>query len=128
MSNEEKQLLLIDLCARLPYRVKCADFKYDNNGNKIDTVEVLGIINPDYQNYSYLGSTGTHEISRIKPYLRPMSSMTMEEQREYISVGRSMSPDNPSALSDWLNENKFDYRGLIPMGLALEAPEGMYNF
>lgn len=28
---------------------------------------------------------------------------------------------------DWLLAHHFDYRGLIPMGLALEATEGMYK-
>lgn len=120
----------------LPYGVKCADFKYDNNGNKIDTVEVLGIVNPYSQTYSYVAGL-IHEISRIKPYLRPMSSMTEEERNEYFDfrnqelqrvafaeIGRESAI---AEISDWFNVHHFDYRGLIEKGLALEAPEDMYK-
>jgi hypothetical protein len=73
----------------------------------------------------------------LKPYLRPMSSMTDEERDEFNKVGgvTSYNPQNDTwAISaftpeayDWLNKNAFDYRGLIPMGLALKAREGMYE-
>ena len=110
MTQEEKQLLLKDLCARLPYGVK-----FQGEDSNVYTL--------DAANYFALQVEGVV----FKPYLRPMSSMTMEEKREYIPVGRGMSPDNPSVLADWLNEHYFDYRGLIEKGLALEAPEGMYK-
>lgn len=117
MTQEEKQLLLKDLCARLPYGVR-ARF-CDGVKEEIDDVWDIdmfsGSINADYI------------IDDVKPYLRPMSSMTYDEHRDYIQTGRGMSPDNPSALVDWLNTHHFDYRGLIEMGLALEAPEGMYK-
>ena len=73
-------------------------------------------------------------IEHIHPILRPISSMTEEEQRTLDSMCNGV--EMVSRLSglkmfdkafDWLNEHHFDYRGLIPMGLALEAPEGMYN-
>lgn len=118
MTNEEKQLLLKDLCGRLPYGVICDMWFEWNEADKItEVLKCGGLMRLMNREFNFVA----------QPYLRPMSSMTMEEQREYISVGRSMSPDNPSVLSDWLNENKFDYRGLIPMGLALEAPEDMYK-
>ena len=79
-------------------------------------------------------------IEDIKPYLRPMSSMTKEEEDEFeeLFIGYSISRDRNCVyhsnrgdlnlgIIDWLNANHFDYRGLIPMGLALEAKEGMYN-
>jgi len=118
MTQEEKQLLLIDLSARLPYGVKVHitdEWFYDKiepYDRRLDCDVIKHIRENRYT---------------VKPYLRPMSSMTMEEKREYIPVGRGMSPDNPSVLADWLNEHYFDYRGLIPMGLALEAPAGMYK-
>jgi hypothetical protein len=91
----------------------------------------------------------------IKPYLRPMSSMTEEEYNEFkdLTLCGQCSNDYDSwghwgvevvsykydewdkpfydfsefqNLQNWLNKNMFDYRGLIPMGLALEAPENMY--
>ena len=67
-------------------------------------------------------------VDPIKPYLRPMSSMTAEEKEEYINLfeGMPFCPD-PISLLDWLNAHYFDYRDLIEQGLALEAPEGMYK-
>ena len=126
MTKEEKQLLLKDLCARLPYWVviHCSD--NDTTDYKCFlTTDILHEIQNGYEHYDY------------KPFLRPMSSMTEEEREEFYKVGGVMShnPQNdhyaisaftPEAY-DWLNENKFDYRGLIPMGLALEAKEGMYK-
>ena len=66
----------------------------------------------------------------IKPYLRPMSSMTVREKEKLDRILEYMYYDNEtpvSAASDYLNEIHVDHRGLIPMGLALPAPEGMYN-
>lgn len=120
MTQEEKELLIKDLCARLPYsgvqiHISYADgFKYD----KTLTYE-------DVKNYSQLPACST---TIVKPYLRPLSSMTEEEELVF-----SLAPIydsvhyNEVAKMDWLNKNMFDYRGLIPKGLALEAPEGMYN-
>lgn len=115
MTQEEKQLLLKDLCARLPHGV---NIQYDN-GHVIETRE--------------LGLGSLHDFIfndvAIKPYLRPMSSMTEEEREEYNAY--HSHPDNigdsPWFYIDWLNAHRFDYRGLIPMGLALEAPEDMYK-
>jgi len=122
MTKEDKQLLLKDLCARIPYRT----FVCLNPGayNKPETCILIGI--DDEQVYLNIDSD-PFRIDHIKPYLRLMSSMTMEEQREYISVARGMSLDNPSVLVDWLYEHHFDFRGLIEKSLALVAPEGMYK-
>ena len=135
MTQEEKQLLLKDLCARVPYGVICACEKY--NGQ-------LKFVCPD-GDYCVL-QISPYAIETVKPYLRPMSSMTEEEKRElaeeqkkdeelflYI-IHKSQEGDDsllgtaiPHYAEDWANKNHFDYRGLIPMGLALEAPEGMYK-
>ena len=118
MTQEDKDLLLKDLCARLPYGVK-ADIVRSNNLHRIDwTIEEDDI----------------HELKcglivDIKPYLRPMWSMTMEDEKEYCRLVQDT--DNGiepiTNLMDWLNAYHFDYRGLIEKGLALEAPEGMYS-
>lgn len=82
----------------------------------------------------------------IKPYLRPLSSMTKEEKTEFrrfitwmfdcdyqantlkeLLNGNEIETDLVIELFDWLNTKHFDYLGLIPMGFALPAPEGMYN-
>ena len=112
MEQEEKQLLLKDLCSRLPYGVK-----FQGEDSNVYTL--------DAANYFALQV----EDVVFKPYLRPMSSMTPDERFEYDELrhfythGLDFNVDEV----DWLNAHHFDYRGLIPMGLALEAPEGMYE-
>ena len=115
MTQEEKQLLLIDLCARLPYGVHITwDGKNDIQ------------ITPSIYNAIWL----EHDFE-WKSYLRPMSSMTEEEKKEFNKVVfESQNINGISAstyVSDWLISKQFDVRGLIPKGIALEAPEGMYD-
>ena len=119
MTQEYKQLLLTDLCGRLPYGVMC---KINNRCVKVEE------INPFEGVMTYDGWLSCGIDEDIKPYLRPMSSMTENERDE--CYGRTMTIDivkTSKQVIDWLNKNMFDYRGLIPKGLALEAPEGMYN-
>ena len=134
MTQEEKQLLLKDLCARLRYGVK---FTLSDN---IYTMKGIDLIVTDEGDWEYaVTAKGIEpiEIEYIKPYLRSMSSMTEGERNEYFDfrnqelqrvafaeVGRESAI---AEISDWLNEHYFDYRGLIEKGLALEAPEGMYK-
>jgi len=108
MTQEEKQLLLKDLCARLPYKVniQVKDWTVLEAELKIGHIDRL-----------------QHDEIELKPYLRSMSSMTDEEKKEYFDVA---SVSNHCAAVDWLNSHHFDYRGLIPIGLALEAPKDMY--
>lgn len=110
--------MLKDLCARLPYGVKVA-FQV---GDNVPDVRVF-----TGKDYDYL--KGYHFIDdftncTFKPYLRPMSSMTEEERKEY---GLVLCDELSINQYDWLNAHHFDYRGLIEKGLALEAPEGMYK-
>ena len=125
MTQEEKQLLLKDLCARVPYNVfvNCTEEDDERtNFNCIFTPEMVKDIQSETAYWV------------VKPYLRPMSSMTEEEKLKYITLTHYNTDDegNPyreltvEAL-DWLNENHIDYRGLIEKGLAIEAPEWMYN-
>ena len=132
MTKEDKELVLIDLCARLPYGVKI------NINGKEDTLLELGV-DTGWVNASY-------DIDDVKPYLRSLSSMTEEEEKELekitplfnfnrleniIYVGNR--DDGFCFLTEmeeiitFLNAHHFDYRGLIEKGLALEAPEGMYK-
>lgn len=154
MTQEDKQLLLKDLCARLPYGVKIACGQYDNNPRNVNSISIVDIgtfLNGYFNKGIQLDFNGNKELWP-KPYLRPMSSMTEEEKREFsIFIGKtetyrqqicldSDSMCNPiiggykcvywglfDKCIDWLNRHHFDYRGLIEKGLALEAPEGMYN-
>lgn len=121
MTEEEKQLLLRDLCARLPYGVR-ARF-CDGVKEEIDDVWDIdmfsGAINADYI------------IDDVKPYLRPMDSMTEEEYKELYYTIRPLYDGKPheseAADIDFFNAHHFDYRGLIEKGLALESPEGIYK-
>lgn len=138
MTREEKELLLKDICSRLPYGVwvECCGVigKLDNiwlthfyNGGNV-VVDVNG-------NTDFFHDNDCFDITKIKLYLRPMSSMTEKEYEEFLNT-QSMECGDGShpkyeytyKTFDWLNANSFDYRGLIKKGLALEAPDGMYNF
>lgn len=131
MTQEEKQLLLQDLCARLPYHVRVKVWLTDG-----DTEEGSLDLQHNYGDV-LLDAFYYNKITKIKPYLRPMSSMTEIERNEYLSIKMQETervaltevyrPEAISIIMDWLNAHHFDYRGLIPMGLALEAPEGMYS-
>ena len=122
MTQKDKELLFKDLCARLPYGVKCKDWTYDEDDEPIDTIRTLGIMNSENKCYQYRRIYAEHDISRIKPYLRSLSSMTEKEKKEYYTIEHACYKQ-----TDWLNAHHFDYRNLIKMGLALEAPKGMYK-
>lgn len=122
MTQKENQLLLKDLCARLPYglKVKCEKYPFPV------TVLYAGNINE----VKFVETGGIEHICLIKPYLRPMLSMTEKEKEDFgipfTSEGLVTLADTVECM-DWLNAHHFDFRGLIPMGLAIEAPEGMYE-
>ena len=118
MTQEEKDLLLKDLCARLPYGVKL--HCYSNamvciGPYTLDTIVLDRIFNEDTEYVLF---------DEIKPYLLPMSSMTEEQKDEFIDTCTFLRDDTfgwTDRTFDWLNKNHFDYRGLIPMGLANNA-------
>jgi hypothetical protein len=150
MTQEEKELLLKDLCARLPYN---------------PMIHIHDILVDDYDNYlceDYLAKIRVNQIT-AKPYLRPMPSMTEEERNDLEKCTHYSFSYNPgdveirnmqyqahdgysfnpffkgtfnvpisncicTRLIDWLNKHHFDYRGLIGKGLAREAPKDMYHF
>ena len=132
MIQKDKNLLLIDLSARLPYGVKCTT---KANGWKA-IYSICGCLDKKIFLDCPKEVEGDDEwlVQNIVPYLRPMSSMTKEEENEYINVD-NRSYSCPMAYAhipasdriDWINAHHLDYRGLIGKGLALEAPEGMYN-
>lgn len=123
MKPKEKDLLLKDLCARLPYGVKVEVKNYRCNG-EVRNVEI------EILNVEHL----TCPIERYRPYLRPMSSMTEEEKKEYQSLCEihfdcdgddnfMICYFNTIESFDWLNKNMFDFRGLIPKDLALSTDD-----
>ena len=122
MNTKDKEILLKDLCARLPYGVKILDIPANVVG------KLFLISTTDTVQYETADDSGIQTLYNIKPYLRPMSSMTEEEQRTLDSMCNGV--EMVSRLSglkmfdkafNWLDENHFDYRGLIEKGLAIDA-------
>ena len=121
MTQEGKELILKDISGRLPYGLIVQISLFRNDGEKSDI---------------YLDPHVTENIWEIidkyhaLPYLRPMSSMTKVEMLEYISLKEDIIACDDITYSfetyesiDWLNKKMFDYRGLIPKGLAIEVTE-----
>ena len=142
MTQEEKQLLLVDLCGRLPYYPKCEiidELRVINNEK--DSSYISTLFPKHIELFSY------HNNFTIKPYLHPMSSMTEEEfvyfmglrgrmlqsyeiqsmmkeafnMPQFIGIGTTLG--SYSNKIDWLLKNHFDYRGLIEKGLAIKVTE-----
>ena len=146
MTQNEKDLLLKDLCARLPYGVKCENHNhvYGKNIFKVTDIRDNGYICGIINNRNYWA---VFDPLELKPYLFPLSSMTeeqFEELKDFAGLkyeGNTLElvewdstcdktlefwlEEIPSycviKVFDWLNKNHFDYRGLIPMGLANDA-------
>ena len=148
MTRKEKDLLLKDLCARLPYGIKGNFLNSDGSLSHDPLLRKVTIT------YSCLvtadGNEGMVLNGDLKPYLFPMSSMTKAQKKKYYSLADDVTikpgenchfgikihciklgiSDNPheglwddvdvDAL-DWLHKNHFDYRGLIEKGLAIDA-------
>ena len=153
MKQEDKELLLRDLSARLIYKPKIKVSSLWNKNKEVeeDIVDTVYCVMPDgYVNTETIDSDIS--LDDIVLYLRPISSMTEEEKTELLEVivgkdgvkcfqvlsdGRidniydtvwvDFNKDSTTSYIDWLNKKMFDYRGLIEKGLALEAPEGMYK-
>ncbi len=148
LTEENKSLLFKDLSGRLSYGVKVAYTTLSDDMPKVwdviglPAVGLVDIVVPGKYRFAAV------PVEEIKPYLRPMSSMTKEEKKEYhkqvdIDLDRTAEalrerfetgtfhPENRFTPQychiDWLNANHFDYRGLIEKGLALEAEDGMYK-
>ena len=127
MTRQNIELLTKDLSCRIPYGV---------------IVNINGISNVKLTSVSWYGEVGVDDgstylypISEVKPYLFPLSSMTEEEKKEYYNLCIEEEREerefgewitrvyyhNTIESIDWLTKNHFDYRGLIPMGLANDA-------
>lgn len=137
MTQEDKELLLKELCARLPYSL-CVQDEY----GEIDYI--------NYNDVHFANYFDSILNGKVKPYLRLMSSMTEEEREELTCIShivplydgsfgvdmraycKNSQPhyrrfSEFSTIEDWLNAHHFDYRGLIEKGLANEASEEMYS-
>ena len=133
MTKEQKELLLTDLSARLPYNVKCT--YYDKCVDEEDEGTITGMQNGTY----FVIDGGCIDVENVKPYLFPLSSMTDEQENEWdnlhfnpldaILEGKYKSKEEhmqllSKSMSDpiqWCYKNHFDCNGLIPLGLAVDA-------
>ena len=130
MTQEDKEILIRDLCGRLPYGIKASYYGADEECETWDEVDGVAFDYVEIGQYSL-------PIERIKPYLFPMSSMT-DEQKKYITDKWGINEEFDFEIDpnwgeyfvelgytvdfiDWLNKNHFDYRGLIDKSLALDA-------
>lgn len=145
MGPEDKDLLLKDLSARLPYQIKVSV----NGGKELWALKgmfegehtgMMLILEPSCPPKDVSPQTSNWQLSQCKPYLRPMSSMTEGEIIDFLQIpdlsqaskrfindlksgnfGIMANMSNYARNIDWLNKNMFDYRGLIPKDLALST-------
>ena len=129
MTQEEKDLLLKDLCARLPYGIKAFYYEAEEERETWDEIECVTL-----DGYVDIGQYSL-PIERIKPCLFPLSSMTEEQYNEFFSYYHNIEMAEVKSSGDylkaayisddakysWLNSHHFDYRGLIEKGLAIDA-------
>ena len=135
MTQEDKELLLTDLCARLPYGVIVSHPDFDEP-QILDTIfnyEAYkdGLIQCACDDIDEITDT-KHPLITCRPYLRPMDSMTISETMEYTGIcvkytGKPEIEGLVETLLEFYCSHHLDFRGLIPKDLAIEAPEGMYR-
>ena len=127
MTQENRELLIKDLCSRLPYKPivqidgcgiwNLRGIDHDDSTELRDSVIV-------WKGKNYPSSKNSFPIINCKPYLFPLSSMTEVQKNEYQHITERWMYDSSYSISDsldWLNKNHFDYRGLIGKGLAINA-------
>ena len=115
MTQENKELLIRDLSCKIPYGVIVnVDGLFDAKLTSVSWHDEVSVED----------SVGLYHISKVKPYLFPLSSMTEEQKQEYQYITERWMYDSSYSIGDsidWLNKNHFDYRGLIEKGLAIDA-------
>lgn len=138
MTDKEKDLLIKDLSCRLPYGINVHAKYTDDLGETIEVDGIVKMIDADgvvgiEVMYDTSSSFIGVDIDDVKPYLFPIDSMTEEQKKEYRKVCEldteilSKHPMDGTPFpamhnsQDWLNAHHFDYRGLIPIGLANDA-------
>ena len=136
MTQKEKDLLIRDICARLPYKVKISIPELFTNKEQTETLNEIF----KGKDYLYRVNDSGILIEYIKPYLFPLSSMTNEQLFEVqeilgkneIEIGDGFLSIIDSyrntityleilAVLEWFYKNHFDINNLIPMGLAIDA-------
>ena len=142
MTQKDKELLLKDLCARLDTNLVCSIYRTDDYGVGYRDEILSGYCKGDIWYEFYFGDDcgiGIDNVSKIKPYLFPLSSIT-EEQKSYINGRWGVNEDfdfeidplwgeylvelgDAVGFINWCYENHFDINGLIPRGLAEDATD-----
>ena len=143
MEERLKQLLLQDLCARLPYDIICEVFdpqqEYEEDVFNAHLIQIDAWTSHCY--FWGCSETDPYDIEQVKPYLRPMSSMTEEEKKEFdnfcvidefvwegkTEIGYKNQAIIMSVAINWLLKKHFDFMDLIPKGLAIEVTEENYG-
>ena len=127
MTQEQKELLFKDLCARLPYNVIC-QVEFKENGKYNSKVMLLSGIFTDEAYFTTKG--GSIYSNEYKPYLFPFSSMTEEEKEEYCQLQQRIIYNSKGVVNEdvakyinWCYKKHLDINNLIPMGLAIDATE-----
>ena len=120
MTQEDKELLLKDLSARLPYGVKICYTEFEYKTKSVWDVDYIYKKDIIVCKHPY----ARHKIENCLLYLRPLTSMTEEEKAGLFQL---MGNGTDIQRIDFYLSHYFDFRCLIPMGLAIEAPKGMYN-
>lgn len=126
MIEEHLALLTKDICSRYPY----FGFMVRHNDEDFNVIGIgfgrVTLVKP-FMSYT----SGSPLIEEVKPYLRPMETMTEQERVEYLSEC-DKDDDTLSGQvyhgTEYLEKKMFDFRGLIPLGLALPADEEMYKY
>lgn len=121
MNQQDKELLLKDLCARLPYGVIMQMNNHNYLPAKLKSIDID-------KELLEIGTIHDVFLDACKPYLRPMSSMTEEEIDTMWDISENNAgAEGSSKITDLLNKWNLDHHHLIEKGLAIEAPEGMYK-
>lgn len=123
MNQEDRELLLKDLNARLHCRVKVTTANPAVKLGVISGISIKGNISVETKDADIV-----FDCTEVKPYLRPMSDMTEEEVNEFERITDNLlengtSEEVWSTVIDWLNAHYFDYRGLIPKGITIAVTE-----
>ena len=122
MTQEDKELIFKELCARLPYHVKCKIWLKDGTTEEglLDLQHNYGNVLQDVFYYN--------KIKDIKPYLLPFSSMTEEEKEEYCQLQQRVIYNSNGVINEdvmkyinWCYKKHLDINNLIPMELAIDA-------
>lgn len=138
MTQEQKELLIKDLCARLDTNLVCSIYRIDDYGVGYRDEILSGYCKGDIWDEFYFGDDcgiGIDNVSKIKPYLFPLSSITDEQERELSKLGVSYGEyalhddirglgimvDEAYIFFEFCYKHHIDFLGLIEMGLAIDA-------